>query len=119
MIEQKRKMDHTHSFENSSHSIEHLSVMHRELQHLHYNTHDHYNDNFASDEIDACIAKINAIEIENVDAPWYFDSGATHYISKNQKVFTSLEPTSGSTIESTSEENHMVFGVGNVVISLL
>lgn len=69
MREQRRKIDHAHNLKDSSHSEKHLSDMHHEPRHLHYNTHDYYDEKFTLDKIDACIAKINALEVVGVDAP--------------------------------------------------
>lgn len=92
-------------------------MVHIVNQHLHYNTHDRYDENFALDEIDACIVKINIIEVVDVDDPWYLNSGVIYHISKNQKIFTSLEPTHGNTIKLTYGHNHMIYNVDNVIIS--
>lgn len=61
--------------------------MRYEPLHLHYTTNrDPYAEPFSSDEIDACIAEINALEVTDPEAPWYLDGGATHHISGNQNV---------------------------------
>lgn len=57
---------------------------------MNHNTHDDNDDNFISNEIDAYIVEINALEITNIDAPWYFDNHVTRHVSRNQKIFTSL-----------------------------
>ena len=43
---------------------------------------DPYAEPFATYEIDACVAEINALEVSDLEAPWYLDSGAMHHVSE-------------------------------------
>lgn len=56
------------------------------------------------------------LEAPQSSSSWYLDSGATHHVSGDPNVFSSISPTSGSQIKSAGGQSHDVTGVGNVDI---
>lgn len=50
---------------------------------------------------------------------WYLDSGATHHVSGDPSIFSSIHPTSGARVRSVGGQNHSVDGVRNVDIQAL
>ena len=54
------------------------------------------------------------IEAPQHKSSWYLDSGATHHVSGDPRVFSTIHPTSGSQIRSAGGQSHNVTGVGNV-----
>jgi hypothetical protein len=76
-------------------------------------------DPSADQVIDACLVELNMIEKPQQNTAWYLDSGATHHVSGDSNVFSSIRPTSGSQVRSAGGQNHCVTGVGDVDIQVL
>ena len=70
----------------------------------------------ADQVIDACLLELNMLEAPQRNSSWYLDSGATHHVSGDPNVFSSIQPISGSQIRSAGGQSHNVTGVGNVDI---
>lgn len=81
-------------------------------------------DQFSNDQdtvdqiVNACLIESNLIETPQNSTSWYLDSGATHHVSSEQDVFTSIRPTSGAQVRSAGGHSHPVAGVGNVELQL-
>ena len=73
----------------------------------------------AEQVVDACLVKLNMVEAPQHNSSWYLDSGATHHVSGDPRVFSSIHPTRGSQIRSAGRHSHNVTGVGNVDIQVL
>lgn len=72
----------------------------------------------ADQVVDACLVELNLLETPHHTASWYLDSGATHHVSGDSSVFTSISPTSGTQIRSAGGQSHNVNGVGNTDIQI-
>lgn len=59
------------------------------------------------------------LESPQLTSSWYLDSGATHHVSGDPSVFTSIHPASGVRIRFAGGQNHDVVGVGNIDIQVL
>ena len=78
------------------------------------------NEDFLADQVvDACLVELNMLETPQQTTSWYLDSGATHHVSGDSSVFSSLRPTSGAQLRSAGGQNHHVTGVGNVDLQVL
>lgn len=55
---------------------------------------------FADQVIDACLVELNLCETPSHTPSWYLDLGATHYVSGDSSVFSSIRPTSGNLVKS-------------------
>ena len=77
------------------------------------------DDPLADQVIDACLVELNMIEKPHQNTAWYLDSGATHHVSGDSNVFSSIHPTSGSQVRSAGGQNHCVTRVGDVDIQVL
>ena len=73
----------------------------------------------ADQVINACLVELNLVETPQQTSSWYLDSGATHHVSGDPSVFSSLHQTSGSQVRSAGGQNHTVTGVGNVDVRFL
>ena len=73
----------------------------------------------ADQVIDACLVELNLVETPQQTSSWYLDSGATHHVSGDPLVFSSLQQTSGSQVRSAGGQNHTVTGVGNIDVRFL
>lgn len=77
-------------------------------------------DNFLADQVvDACLVELNMVETPHQNTAWYLDSGATHHMSGDSTIFSSIRPTSGAQVRSAGGQNHSVTGVGDVDIQVL
>ena len=76
-------------------------------------------DPSADQVIDACLVELNLVEKPQHNTSWYLDSGATHHVSGDPSVFSSIYPTSGSQVRSAGGQNHCVTGVGDVDVQVL
>ena len=81
-----------------------------------HNVEEPTEDLLADQVVDACLVELNMLEVPQSSSSWYLDSGATHHVSGDQNVFSSISPTSGSQIRSAGGHSHDVTGVGNVEI---
>jgi hypothetical protein len=78
---------------------------------------EQFDDDFtASQVVDACFAEVNVANSDHITAPWYLDSGASHHVSGDSVVFSSLAASSGTKITSAGGHAHDVTGMGNVAI---
>lgn len=80
--------------------------------------HDSPNFETADEVVDACLVELNLLETPSQTPLWYLDSGATHHVSGDSSVFSSIQPTSGSQVRSAGGQSHHVVGVGNADIQL-
>lgn len=67
---------------------------------------DAYNCELADQVIDACLVELNMLESPPETSSWYHDSGATHHVSGDPSVFTTIHPTSGVRVRSVGGQNH-------------
>lgn len=79
---------------------------------------DSPNCDSAEDVVDACLVELNLLETPSQTPLWYLDSGATHHVSGDSSIFSSIQPTSGSQVRSAGGQSHNVVGVGNADIQL-
>ena len=77
---------------------------------------DDTEDLLADQVVDACLVELNMLETSQNNSSWYLDSGATHHVSGDPSVFSTIRPVSGSQIRSAGGHSHNVTGVGNVEI---
>lgn len=76
-------------------------------------------EEFLADQVvDACLVELNMLEAPQHNPSWYLDSGATHHISGDPNIFSSIHPISGSQIRSAGGQSHNVTGVGSVDIQV-
>jgi hypothetical protein len=69
--------------------------------------------------VDACLVELNMVETPHQNTTWYLDYGATHHVSDDSNVFSSIFPTNGAQVRSAGGQNHSVTGVGDVDIQVL
>ena len=74
---------------------------------------------FADQIVDACLVELNMVEAPQHKSSWYLKSGATHHVSGDPRVFSTIHPTSGSQIRSAGGQSHNMTGVGNVDLQFL
>ena len=72
----------------------------------------------ADQVVDACLVELNLLETPSKTPSWYLDSGATHHVSGDSSIFSSIHSTSGTQVRSAGGQSHNVAGVGNVDIQL-
>ena len=78
------------------------------------------SEDFSADQVvDACLVELNLLETPQQNPSWYLDSGATHHVSGDPSVFSSLRPTNGAQLRSAGGQSHNVTGVGNVDLQVL
>ena len=68
--------------------------------------------------VDACYVQVNMMETNHSNMPWFLDSGASHHVSSEREIFTSLRASSGTRITTTGGQGYNVMGIGNVAIKL-
>ena len=66
--------------------------------------------------VDACLIELNLLETPQNSASWYLDSGATHHVSGEESVFTSIRSTSGAQVRSAGGHSQLVAGIGDVAL---
>ena len=77
-------------------------------------------EDFLADQVvDACLVEMNMLEAPQHNSSWYLDSGATHHVSEDPSLFSSIHPISGSQIRSAGGQSHNVTGVGEIDIQVL
>ena len=76
------------------------------------------NQDTADQIVNACLIESNLIETPQNSTSWYLDSGATHHVSGEQDVFTSIRSTNGAQVRSAGGHSHPVARVGNVELQL-
>ena len=81
-----------------------------------HNIEEPAEDLLADQVVDACLVELNMLEVPQSSSSWYLDSGATHHVSGDPNVFSSISPTSESQIRSAGGQSHDVIGIGNVDI---
>ena len=57
------------------------------------NSHDF---SLADEVVDACRVELNLLETPSEPSSWYLDSGATHHVSGDSSVFSSMYPTTNT-----------------------
>ena len=77
------------------------------------------NNLLADQVVDACLVELNMVETPHQNTAWYLDSGATHHVSGDSNVFSSIRPTNGAQVRSAGSQNHSVTGAGDVDIQVL
>ena len=81
---------------------------------------DQDSDNFLADQVvDACLVEFNMLETPQKTTSWYLDSRATHHVSGDSYVFSSIHPTRGAHVRFAGGQNHSVARVGNVDVQVL
>ena len=48
--------------------------------------------------VDACYAQVNMTETEHQNTSWFLDLGASHHVSREKEVFTTMRASSGTRI---------------------
>ena len=77
-------------------------------------------EDFLADQVvDACLVEMNMLEAPQHNSSWYLNSGATHHVSEDPSLFSSIHPISGSQIRSAGGQSHNVTGVGEIDIQVL
>ena len=84
-----------------------------------HNVEEPAEDLLADQVVDACLVELNMLEVPQSSSSWYLDSCATHHVSGDPNVFSSISPTSGYQIRSAGGHSHDVIGVENVDIQSL
>ena len=80
---------------------------------------DPAEDDFGNTQtVDAYFAQVNMTETQQIKHPWFLDSGASHHVTGERQVFTTLKPSSGTRITTAGGQGHNVMGIGNVAIKL-
>ena len=76
---------------------------------------EHKDDTFESADqiVDACLVELNLVEKPHQASSWYLDSGATHHVSGDPSIFSSLHRTEGAQVRSAGGQSHSVTGIGN------
>lgn len=76
------------------------------------------SDNLQADQVvDACLVELNVLETPQTNTTWYLDSGATHHVSGDSNVFSTIRSTNGAQVRSAGGQNHTVAGIGDVDFS--
>ena len=75
-----------------------------------------FDFSLADQVVDACRVELDLLETPSEPSSWYLDSGATHHVSGDSSMFSSMYPTSGTQVGSAGGQSHHITGVGNVDI---